>query len=436
MLTAVLLLLASAQDPVTDGLVVDPSARFRLATVVLPTRRPVYEHLDDVFELPPRIEPEVVSLGDTRFTATVPIEAVAIISCDRRPVDFEVGCGPPEVHLDECEGELIADHTFLAPVVALGEPVVVDLPWSRDASGLGMSVTAGGSGRVVDAGGVPVPGVEIHLTSLEASRAPKHLAAFATTGPEGRWEREAVQARFCRSASAPAPEPVTEYLALRKHPSHAWQVFPRVEGGTLFLAEPALLSVYLVDENGEPVEGSDLRLGPATIAAPGLFDLPGPVAPDPEVALRDLGGWEISGLPRGVYRVYARAPGHAPAAAGIDLSSGHRELLLTLPRAAALSVSVLSADGSPAAGARVTVVAAGGDMPIDGATADASGELVIDRAPAAGPLLLHAEHPLLGSAEITWADGPREVTLTLSGEPTPPRTAGTWGALHDRLFAE
>ncbi len=213
---------------------------------------------------------------------------------------------------------------------------------------------AGIAGSVVDAGGLPLPGVVVRAEPT-GRKGDVHedlvAAARVVTGDDGR---------FSMSGLDPGLYAV-EAVDGERAPAHAEVdlVAGQTATARLEMAAGAVLRGTVKDARGEPVPAFTL----VVFRREGLANVP--------VAIRTVidreGSFAVEGLSPRAYQVRATAHAHAPAAP-VD---GRAEVppkkappvSLTLPDGGTLTGVVKSQDGRPLGNARVSVEGAFGDGP-------------------------------------------------------------------------
>lgn len=230
------------------------------------------------------------------------------------------------------------------------------------------------AGRVVDPEGAPIEGARIvgqrQVPPGEADRA-LHPQLEATTGADGRF--------VLRGADPGA------YRLIATAEGYARRVREPVVAGAedvvVRLAPGGRVRVRALDPRGEPVaaltvvvERSRGALASETLAVVSAYDAAGEL--------------EVGGLPVGRVRVVVSAPGFAPSPAH-EARAVVEEPSLTevaLARGGTVVGRVVSADGSPLGGARVSLEGRLGSgasaVPLDlGASSEADGRFALEGAP-------------------------------------------------------
>ncbi len=139
--------------------------------------------------------------------------------------------------------------------------------------------------------------------------------------------------------------------------------------GDVVMATGASISGRVLDANGQPVEGAEVRVTEREIKSVGVYDMRFGIGPDDdstflefdrigtryERAMTDADGrFVIAGLDEPNYTIYADAPGHDPAKL-TDVGPGEARAELRMPPLARLEVQLIAAeDGTPITDAVVT----------------------------------------------------------------------------------
>lgn len=244
-------------------------------------------------------------------------------------------------------------------------------------------------GRVVDAAGDPVEGVEI----LVGKRS--ELTGLALVEPVGLSDADG---RFF-AAGLEDGEHVVAALA---EGAIDWEVVeglePGIDRALVRLPTAYDLVVNARDARGRPVDGVefllqlDLDMAESPMMAP-------PIPLAPRTSRREDGAYLIAGLGARSYTLLVWAPEFAAASAAVDLSAGPATVQITLEGAQALGVTVVEdGGGEPVAYARVTAHTGDSDhggerfTPLAAARTDAAGRALLESLPA-GDLILRVEHP-------------------------------------------
>ncbi len=257
------------------------------------------------------------------------------------------------------------------------------------------NISSGGptwTGRVVDAEGRPLPGVEIWPESQAKLGRIEHRPA-TVSGPDGLFT---VPIAWGTMTICPAERVPAEHRPSSSHPREPVEIR---------LQSSADMAGRVVDVEGETVPGIDVM---ATFAGGGggwatgcvIHSLPQPCLGNPHfrtIRTDAEGRFVFAGMEPGWFVVSA-LNGSLPetvrwqAAAG----KGGRELEIVLPRKLVLlEGQVVDAEGKPVEGAQVMI---SGVQPPVPAQTDVTGAFRFSRA-APGPQLLQVSHPDLGWME-------------------------------------
>lgn len=203
-------------------------------------------------------------------------------------------------------------------------------------------------GRVLDPSGAPLPGARVRVGSWSGTPldvVSDETGAF-TAGPLTPGDAELVAAHPRGLSCGPLPLDVP--LGADPEPLEVW-----------LAPDPALSGRVL--GAGAPLAGARVRLTPH----------PGTPGEARELRTTGEGAFHLAALPAGRWRVEAEAPGFAPSELELEPALlGSEGLTVTLEPAAALRGRVRTAEGAPAAGARVTLE---GEGPRAAARTDPSG---------------------------------------------------------------
>lgn len=283
-------------------------------------------------------------------------------------------------------------------------------------------------GRVVDAEGAPVAGVETY-TGLHSALAGLTFARpTAATAADGRFRVTGL------------PEVGDVVVALRRDGRDDWTVV-RVgdeEEAELRLASRAALTVELIGDVPAPEEGFEI----SAVRAEAPWSIERAAGPRHVATADGAGRFVFPDLAVGSYAVLVAFDGVA-SATRVDVPSEGGTITAELPRASTVRVRVVDdATDAPVGGATVLlqgrVVAT--DVPVEGVTA-ADGSLSLGPIAAAGSeggssvvprLKVVCSHPRYGRVEESLRDGPDEVVelrlsspgsvegrISIAGDPPP-----------------
>jgi RNA polymerase sigma factor (sigma-70 family) len=251
------------------------------------------------------------------------------------------------------------------------------------------------TGRVVDRSGRGIGGIEVSImaaTPAPQSRPGARLLVGedrgATTAEDGTFEASGFSSANFQDARA--VDPAGRYAAWRG---------PFRAGMAIVLDAAAIVTGRVLERgSGAPIAGADVAM-----LAPGLFG-------GARASTDDAGEFSLPCSVLGPATVRARAPGHAPGAADVDLQAGlTASVTIEMGAGGTLLVTVVGPDGAPIAGATVTEIDAAapalpgrffagpvplmqgpGGAPAVAATTDAAGHATIPSLPP-GRVRLRAE---------------------------------------------
>lgn len=264
------------------------------------------------------------------------------------------------------------------------------------------------NGRVLDASGQPVAGVEVRAGLLTGDRELNVFAPAVRSDGEGRFRVERL------------PSGWQIGLAARRDSTTRWTP-GRVGSGEALVQLPVEQELVLevVDGAGNPVAAPEFFVRPAGAEALGVFG-PRFVARAAQARADSPGSFELGRFASGRYLVAARAAGFAPRSLEVVLGpDGPPGQRLALAPSHPIEVHVLdAATRAPISGASVRAQENEGQPPLTLASActDADGQATLalpasaDRASA--PLWLHVAHPRHAPARhVLDASASQEVVL-------------------------
>jgi len=203
-------------------------------------------------------------------------------------------------------------------------------------------------GRVIDAAGVGVPGADIVLLRWpEQQGATDELWRVGRSGAGGGF-RVALQAggRIGATHAHFAPSPM---FLVRPRRDRS-QPVPTQTFDLHLLGAAVAVTGVVQDMNGAPIAGAHVDLRPLA-PAPRDAELAAP--PRRASSARD-GAFRVDGLPQGELRWSARKPGFGWASGTLRATTGAATpLVVELPWSATIDGTVVAADETPIAGARV-----------------------------------------------------------------------------------
>lgn len=206
------------------------------------------------------------------------------------------------------------------------------------------------SGRVLDSGGEPQPGATIYATYMD-NRGTSWFP-LADADAAGHYAIEAGD-QMLFEAVVPGHLPSEAVLPMRA-PANGSGASGAREVDLVIGPVGATLSGRVVDGEGTPVEGATVTAG---LFAPQGEPLDHTRRPSPVVVFTDANGrFEYPvGLPSGEQPIAASAPGYATNSFMESFGGEPKELTITLTGGVTIEGRVVHPDGSPAAGASVTL---------------------------------------------------------------------------------
>lgn len=211
------------------------------------------------------------------------------------------------------------------------------------------------SGVVLDEGGLPVEGATIYLISSENSTAeplPKEGSVIsARSDPQGRFKSQLSHGSWDLRASAPGLI-ATVVRGIVVGPGHA-----PVDLGTVVLRRGAVLDGQVVDSQGKPIAGCQVRTLPAGGMVLARFLAAGAEDESAETLSGADGGFTLTGLPEGQpVTVVVSAEGYISATLqGVQVPA-ERPLRVTLSSGSRISGRVVDESGAPVTRAQVLAV--------------------------------------------------------------------------------
>lgn len=293
----------------------------------------------------------------------------------------------------------------------------IDIPEGKrkiDIGGFSLAKAQRVEGQVVDQEGRPVAGVRI----LQERSGPLEIAAAPVTGPDGRFvlpEMILGRLTLCKDGYWPVGPVVSP-----SRPSNLARIVLQPT------PPPFRVTGRIVDGEGRPVAGARVRSSPhedGCVVSILIDACTGERIPDPVVAADADGRFSLEIRERGDFDVRAEAPGYVSALhSRVEARPGQSAGFdLVLRRSVAMTGRVLARDGSPAAGARVSLFA---NPRSPEAVTDAQGRFRLEEL-APGRQLFQAEHPKLGRAlrRLEVAPDAGSLELRLDGVPEPRQAA-------------
>lgn len=247
------------------------------------------------------------------------------------------------------------------------------------------------TGRIVDAEGKPLPGVEIWQPRTSEERLGRtEPRPVAVSGPDGLFTLPT-----CRGTVTACP---AGWVPAEHHLSSS----PSGEPVEIRLRPAARMAGRVVDEQGKPVPGLNIWARFAGWTSPGCLiehpPQPCPGNPHSRRGDTDLEGrFVFEGLEPGWFEVIVLTATQQPTVRwqGVP-GEGGRELKIVLPeKLVALEGRIVDTEGKPSVGARVSCSGVRSPEP---ALTDATGAFRFPRV-APGPQLLVVSHPDLGWIE-------------------------------------
>ncbi len=214
-------------------------------------------------------------------------------------------------------------------------------------------------GVVVDAGGRPLPGVEIHVAEPSPVPLPASLLLMRLAG-DAPAAITAGDGRFVVADRRPG-ERLDLVVAGEDYVARivAGIVAPPEEPLRVVLQQASRVSGRVVDERGEPVAGARVQARPEGLAGSGGGRMPS----FNRVRSAADGGFELLDVEPGKVTLAAEAEGFQETRlSGLEAPAGGElsDVELVLRSGAVVRGAVLDAAGAPVAGARVRIAATGG----------------------------------------------------------------------------